>query len=102
MALRAANITMALTKVRGADDQAADALRLQNLHAAAIEQAGESIGRLGNDRRHTERARTGRGVLAAGEQAQRQRAPDAAHAVNRPRAHRIVNAEILEQFHRQR
>ena len=37
-------------------------------------------------------------ILAAGEQSQRQRAPDAAHAVNRHRADRIVDAQVFQQF----
>ena len=86
---------------RGADNQAADKLRRQHLHAAAVEQASESFGRFGDDRRHSEWTRTGRGVLAAGEQAQRKRSPDTARAVNRPGADRIVDAAVLEQVHRQ-
>ena len=40
----------------GADNQATDKLRLQHFYTAAIEQASESIGRLGNDRGNSEKA----------------------------------------------
>jgi len=84
----------------GADNEAADELGLKDFHTAAVEQAGESIGRLGNDRGYTEGARTARGVLAAGEQAQRQRAPNTTRAVHGPSAYRVIDAVIFEQFHR--
>ena len=40
----------------------------------------------------------GRSIGGAGKESQGQGSPDAAHAVDRNRADRIVNAEILQQF----
>ena len=45
--------------------------------------------------------RTRSAVLAAGKQAERERSPDAADAVHRDRADRIVNAQPFQQFNAQ-
>ena len=71
----------------------------RTFHATAIEQAGESpSGRCHRSTGMPRRAAAGGGVLAAGEQAQRKRAPDAAQTVHRPCADRIVDAQEFEQI----
>ena len=71
--------------------RAADDLRHQHLRAAAVEQALQRSRVVGGER-------PGCAELAGSEQTQRQRSPDAADAVNRNRADRIVDAQLLQQF----
>ena len=59
-------------------EEAAEALGHEQARAAAVEQTLKGVGRTGDDRRHAGGAGTGDCVLAAGKQAQRERAPDAA------------------------
>src|ERR1700722_7290130 len=67
------------------DDGAADALCHQQRCSAAVEETGQRSGVIGSDR-------ATRAILAGRKQAERHGAPDAAKAVDRNRADRIVNA----------
>ena len=90
IALTASITTMATPKVASGDASAADDLGLEHLQSAAVEQPVSGRGIVRRDR-------SGRAVLAAGKQAERQRSPDAAKAVNWHRADGIVNAQPFQE-----
>ena len=70
-----------------------------NVRAAAIKQTGKMRGRIGNV--GCEITAAGGGILTARKQTQRQRSPDAAETVDRHGADRIVDSQVLQQFHAQ-
>ena len=79
---------------RGYDDRAANELSLQQGDSAAVKHPCQRC----------EIIRTGRSrsaVLAAGEEAEGKRSPDAAQAVHRNRANWIVDAQLLKSFNAQ-
>ena len=91
MALTTSITTIATAKVATVMHALPMNLGRQHLRAAAVEQSLQRSGVVGSNW-------PGRAVLAAGKQAERQRAPDAADAVDRNRADRIVDAQLFEQF----
>ena len=78
------------SKSSQSNHRAADSLSNQYLCTAAVEQASQRSRVIGSDG-------TSRSISSAGKQAQRERSPDAADAVNRNRADRIVNAQLFQQ-----
>ena len=79
------------TECRETGNGASNELSGKQLRATAVEETLERSRIVG-----TEVARGA--VFAGSEQAERKRSPDAAHAVHRNRADRIVDAEVFEKF----